>query len=162
MTIYAEAIRVLDYDPETGIVRHRINHGRAKAGTIAGTKRRDGYSVLWLDGKLHLLHRLIYLMMTGDWPAQQIDHINRDPGDNRWCNLRSASSRDNVMNRRSYRTRPDNTSGYVGVSFMRLCGKWRADLSINGTKQYLGIFATAREAAEARLRAKHELAGGAR
>ena len=162
MTTYAEAMRMLDYDPETGIVRHRINHGRAKAGTIAGTKRRDGYAVLWLDGKLHLLHRLIYLMMTGDWPAQQIDHINRDPSDNRWCNLRSASPRDNVMNRRSYRMRLDNKSGYVGVSFMRSCGKWRAELSMNGTRQYLGIFATSSEAAEARMRAKHELAGGTR
>jgi hypothetical protein len=161
MTIYAEAIRVLEYDPQTGIVRHRINHGRAKAGAIAGTKRRDGYSVVWVDGKLHLMHRVIYLIMTGEWPAQQIDHINRDPSDNRWCNLCAVAPRENLMNRRSYRTRTDNTSGYVGVSFMRSCGKWRAEISIKSTKQYLGIFATASEAAEARFRAKHELAGGA-
>ena len=159
-TVYAKAIRVLEYDPQTGIVRHCINHGRAKAGNVAGTQRHDGYSVVWLDGKLHLMHRVIYLMMTGQWPTQQIDHINRDPSDNRWCNLRAVSSRENNMNRRFYKTRPDNTSGYVGVSFMRSCGKWRADISIKSTKQYLGIFDTKEEAANARSHAQHELSGG--
>lgn len=159
-TIYAKAIRVLEYDPQTGIVKHCVNHGRAKAGHVAGTQRHDGYSVVWLDGKLHLMHRVIYLMMTGQWPTQQIDHINRDPSDNRWCNLRAVSPRENIINRRSYKTRPDNTSGYVGVSFMRQNKKWKAVLNTNGNRRYLGIFATAEEAANARSHAQHELSGG--
>jgi hypothetical protein len=162
MTIYEEAMRVLEYDPETGIVRHRITHGRAKAGTIAGTRRCDGYSVIWVDGKLHLMHRVIYLMMTKEWPSQQIDHINRDPSDNRWCNLRAASPRDNIMNRRAYKMRPDNKSGYTGVSFMRCHGKWRAELSVDGTRHYLGIFSTAEQAANARRHAQQELVEGAK
>ena len=159
MTIYAEAIRVLEYDPQTGIVRHRINHGRAKAGAIAGTKRRDGYSVVWVDGKLHLMHRVIYLMMTGEWPAQQIDHINRDPSDNRWCNLCAVAPRENLMNRRSYRTRTDNASGCPGVHFMPRVGKWCSRISIGGKRQYLGIFNTKDEAVRVRTDRLQELTG---
>ena len=159
MTTYAEAMRMLDYDPETGIVWHRINHGRAKAGTIAGTKRRDGYSVLWLDGKLHLLHRLIYLMMTGDWPAQQIDHINRDPGDNRWSNLRAVAPRENIMNRGALKLNCRNTSGSPGVHFMPHVGKWCSRISIDGKRQYLGIFDTKDEAMRVRTDRLRELTG---
>ena len=159
MTTYAEAMRMLDYDPETGIVRHRINHGRAKAGTIAGTKRRDGYAVLWLDGKLHLLHRLIYLMMTGDWPAQQIDHINRDPGDNRWSNLRAVAPRENIMNRGALKLNCRNTSGSPGVHFMPHVGKWCSRISIDGKRQYLGIFDTKDEAMRVRTNRLRELTG---
>ena len=158
-TIYAEAIRVLDYDPETGIVLHRINHGRAKAGTIAGTKRKDGYSVLWLDGKLHLIHRVIYLMMTGAWPTQQIDHINRDPGDNRWSNLRAVEPRDNILNRGALKLNRRNTSGFPGVTFMRHSGKWCSRISINGKRQYLGLFDTKDAAMCARTDCLRELTG---
>jgi hypothetical protein len=159
MTTYAEAMRVLEYDPETGIVRHRINHGRAKAGTIAGTKRSDGYAVLWLDGKLHLLHRLIYLMMTGEWPAQQIDHINRDPSDNRWANLRAVAPRDNIMNRGPLKLNCRNTSGSPGVHFMPHVGKWCSRISIDGKRQYLGIFDTKDEAMRVRTDRLRELTG---
>lgn len=36
-----------------------------------------GYGVLWFDGRLHLAHRLAWLMEHGDWPAPglYIDHI---------------------------------------------------------------------------------------
>lgn len=160
MTISSEANRLFDYDPETGVVKHRITHGRAKAGKIAGTERTDGYRVVWFNGKLHLLHRIIYLLMNGEWPPQQIDHINRNRTDNRWCNLRAVTPRENIMNRGTNRMRPDNTSGYVGVSFVRQCRKWKATISYDGRRQYLGLFATPDEAAAARENARVQVAGG--
>jgi hypothetical protein len=159
MTIYEEAMRVLEYDPETGIVRHRITHGRAKAGTIAGTRRCDGYSVIWVDGKLHLMHRVIYLMMTKEWPAQQIDHINRDPSDNRWCNLRAASPRENIMNRGALRLNRRNTSGAAGIHYMSKLGKWCSRIHIDGKRHYLGIFDTKDEAVRVRHDRLRELTG---
>jgi hypothetical protein len=141
---------VFRYEPDTGLVLHRISHGRAQKDTVAGTKRPDGYSVIWFDGKLHLMHRLIWRIVTGSWPDKQIDHINRDRTDNRWCNLRCVEPRINVLNRGSYKRRPDNTSGVIGVHQCRKTGKWIARGSRCGTRQYLGIYSTRDQAVEAR------------
>jgi hypothetical protein len=45
---------------------------------------------------------------------------------------------------RKYR---NNTSGYRGVSFVRAHGRWRAVLSLNGTRLHIGYYETARDAA---------------
>ena len=149
------------YEPETGRVLHRISHGRSKKDTVAGTKRPDGYMVIWFDGKLHLMHRMIWRLVTGEWPNKKlvIDHINRDCTDNRWCNLRCVEPRINVLNRRSYRLRPDNTSGISGVHQCRKSGNWVARISRCGTRQYLGTFATRELATAARLNVENCLVG---
>ena len=36
--------------------------------------------------------------MTGDWPKEMLDHINRNPADNRWCNLREVTRAENRLN----------------------------------------------------------------
>ena len=43
----------------------------------------------------------------------------------------------------------NNTSGYKGVSFHKVIGKWRARITIDYKEKYLGTFDTALEAAEA-------------
>lgn len=37
--------------------------------------------------------------MTGDWPTQEVDHINRNKTDNRWYNLRDVPRSVNQKNR---------------------------------------------------------------
>jgi hypothetical protein len=60
-------------------------------------------------------HRVAFLLMTGRW-AKIIDHVNRDSTDNRWCNLREVTNRQNAMNAKR---RVDNTSGSNGVFRMK-------------------------------------------
>lgn len=76
-----------------------------------------------------------------------VDHINGDGLDNRRGNLRRATHAENMRNCRLSR---NSTSGYIGVSWSRAAGKWRAYISPDGRQIHLGLFATAEAAAVAR------------
>jgi HNH endonuclease/AP2 domain len=139
--------KLLSYNPESGVFTRRIGFGSSvKAGTVAGCPNSEGYLEIRIDGRLYKCARLAWLWMTGAWPVAEIDHINLDPGDNRFCNLREASRSQNKWNEGK---RLSNTSGIKGVSWYRQNQKWRADIRINGEKKHLGFFATIDEAAAA-------------
>ena len=67
-----------------------------------------GYLEGKILGKYYKAHRVIWLWMTGEWPKEQVDHINHDRTDNRWCNLREASRLENYRNQSQYK---NNKSG---------------------------------------------------
>lgn len=95
-------------------------------------------------------------MSVGAWPAEQIDHINRRPDDNRLVNLREASRAENMWNS-SLSCR--NTSGFKGVTFFRRAGKWMARIKFNGQSHFLGLFTTAEEAHAAYCKAAEKCFG---
>lgn len=72
------------------------------------------------------------------------DHINRHGLDNRKCNLRSSTARQNTYNRRISIV---NKSGFKGVSLLP-SGKWIAQIQF-GKNRTIGRFETALEAARA-------------
>jgi hypothetical protein len=55
-------------------------------------------------------------MMTGEWPKTQIDHINLDKADNRWCNLREATQSQNFANTRILASNGSGFKGRTGFS----------------------------------------------
>ena len=75
-----------NYDPDTGALTYRKPRGTLPAGRPAGTAIAGGYKVL-LNGCFTLAHRIIWNMMTGEWPQHPVRHINGDKLDNRWGNL---------------------------------------------------------------------------
>ena len=97
------------YDPVTGRLHHKANRRRVKAGSYAdSTRRADGYRqvALRLDGKQYQLkaHRVAWILAHGAIPhGKQIDHINGIRDDNRLCNLRLVTQRENDQNRRKAR-----------------------------------------------------------
>ncbi len=85
------------------------------------------------------------------FPDCIVDHV--DPDDtlnNTRANLRLADHSENKIN---VKLRKDNTTGYKGVSWHKGARKWIANLGIRGKDLYLGLFATAEEAAQAYDRA---------
>jgi HNH endonuclease len=99
-TIDAGAVReLLDYDPNSGIFRWRVCRGPVKTGDIADNVDSHGYVRIEINGRSYKARRLAFLIMRGRWPADEIDHINRNPVDNRWCNLREASHAEGMRNR---------------------------------------------------------------
>lgn len=84
------------------------------------------------------------IMQTPD--GMETDHINGDTLDNRRSNLRVCTT---SQNHRNGPIPVTNTSGYKGVSFHKRIRKYQANIKINGTTHYLGMFDTAEEAAQA-------------
>lgn len=138
---------LLCYAPETGAFTWRVNRrGKAKAGDIAGTQNSSGYWLISVRDRLYYAHRLAWLYMKGEWPADQVDHINGNPADNRWVNLRTAT---NGQNQANSRCRNNNKSGVKGVHWDTRRGYWVAQIMINYKSINLGYFEDIADAASA-------------
>ena len=135
------ARELFTYDKETGFLIRKIKAGSANAGDISGCPDTCGRLQTRVDGHRYRTHRLIWLIVTGNFPEYEIDHINRIPTDNRWSNLREATRFGNTQN---VGVRRDNTSGFKGVTFEN--GKWKARCRAYGVKYSLGCYSTPEEA----------------
>lgn len=134
----------LRYDEETGLFHWINGNARRKAGEVAGSINSDGYIKIGINGGALLAHRLAWFFLNGCIPKFQIDHINRNKTDNRPCNLREATTKQNSENKS---IRSDNTSGHVGVYKNARGGKYKAVIYHFGKHIYLGSFDTKEEAA---------------
>lgn len=85
-------------------------------------------------------------MHYGEWPKNQVDHINMVITDNRIENMRDVEQSPNQWNRTKYL---NNTSGYKGVSFYKRNASWRAQITFMGKKKTIGYFPTPELAASA-------------
>ena len=128
------------------------------AGKEAGIITKAGYRyVRFADREkayaVHT-HRIGWALHTGKWPARIIDHINRDPLDNRFVNLREATP---SQNRANTPVAKWNKTGLKGASPW---GKrFRAQIRDNGKTVYLGMFDTPEEAHDAYRAASDRLFG---
>lgn len=144
MAITAERLRdLLDYDVETGIFTWRSSGKRAGCKGLRNNGKYQ-YWVIRADRVLYSAHRLAWLYVTGEWPREIVDHINGDPEDNRFCNLRLA---DKSRNNSNSKVRADNKSGLKGVQRQRnKAGTYMARITVNGKSRYIGTFPTKEEA----------------
>ena len=145
---YAEVSEYLAYNPDTGFFTWIKAPNPKQAYRIGqqakGQKHSKGYRQLTFKGKRYLAHRVAWLLMTGEWPPEQIDHINHIRHDNRWTNLRVAS---HVQNHHNLALHSANKTGFRGVHFHQAAQKFEAYVMYQGKKKYLGLYDTAEEAA---------------
>lgn len=149
---------VLEYNPGTGdFIWLNPTSFRVKIGDKAGYhhKTQDGkvYIQTSIDGVKHYGHRLAWFYMTGEFPTEQIDHINGDGTDNRWCNIREVTHADNSKNQK---LRSTNSSGITGVYWSEGRGKWCASITVKGKTISLGRHDSIDEAAQARSKAERD------
>lgn len=138
MALTAERLReILSYDPETGAFAWRASRRGVRPGKCGRISKSSGYRDICIDYVLYRSHRLAFLYMTGEWPTKDIDHKNRIRSDNRWSNLREATTTQNSANVAAKTT---NTTGFVGVVWDKSRNKWRAQIRIGGKKTNLGRF----------------------
>jgi HNH endonuclease/AP2 domain len=143
----------LTYDPATGVFRWKVSGHKVRVGMVAGTKHRGGHIAIRVKGKVYYAHRLAWLFMTGQWPKDQIDHIDGNPANNRFDNLREATHAQNCANRRH------RGPGLKGAVFDKSTGKWHSRIRHQGKKKYLGYFNTAEEAHAAYVAKAEEVFG---
>ena len=110
------------YDPETGELRYRIGRPKVRAGDLAGTLTHNGTRRrVRVKGRPYYNTHLIWLLVYGRLPKEgyQIDHINRDPLDDRLCNLREVPPHVNTRNRNYSRK-------HSGISQCGICNPKQA------------------------------------
>lgn len=144
----------LSYNPDTGVfTRIKGTRGHA-AGDAVGNLNSRGYIRIIIDRIEYQAHRLAWLYAYGEWPANEIDHINGIRTDNRLCNLRDVPKTHNQQNRHgAYR---NNQSGFLGVHWSKHAKRWTSHIRINGKATGLGYFDTPEDAHAAYLQAKRE------
>jgi hypothetical protein len=79
-------------------------------------------------------------------PGTKVDHRDRNGLNNTRENLRLATAHQNCCNRAIPK---QNTSGYKGVTWNKLCQAWQAQISANRKNHYLGLFECVEDAARA-------------
>lgn len=143
-----EALRQdLKYEADTGSL-HWVKSGSGRnllnpAGSLH--KASNSYKLVYC-GKQYPLHRIVWVLVRGFWPKNEIDHIDGNELNNRIENLREATPRQNSQNRSS---RAGSTSRYRGV-YLHSSGKcWVAAGGEFGKQSYLGVYKTEELAAAA-------------
>lgn len=124
--------QLIRYEPETGhlfwlardesffqptktrTAKHiAANWNSRRAGTRAFTSLdKHGYNQTNFNSKTQRAHRVAWAIYYGEWPKNDIDHINRIRSDNRICNLRDVTRTQNLRNKSVSRR---NKSGFTGI-----------------------------------------------
>lgn len=147
---------LMDYNPETGVFHWKKrdismfpsarigNSWNAKhVGKQALIVDNHGYKKGRIFGEDFMAHRIAWAIYYGEWPAEDLDHINGDRSDNRICNLRLATDSENLRNRGAQK---NNSSGYKGVHFCNRSKSWIAKLQVEKKNVYIGKFSTPEDA----------------
>ncbi len=163
---------VIAYDPETGHLFHKtrprhlfkkqgdyVSWNKQFAGKQIRLRPGDKYIRTTIFGTVVLGHRAAWACMTGEWPKNNIDHINRNGEDNRWANLRDVPQKVNTQNVASRAKASGLPLGVVLEKNTRLKRRYRAIVQLNGKRTYVGRFETAKEAEDAYWDLKSKLHG---
>lgn len=134
------------YDPGTGLMT--LN------GVPVFVRDSNGYLIIKVGGRYLPQHRVAWKLMTGEWPQAEVDHINRNRADNRWCNLREASKAQNAQNRAVH---SNNRLKVRGVRQRKSDGLFEPRIMNKGKAVYLGVYSTIEEAMAARKEAEQRM-----
>ncbi len=147
---YPEQDRLRElFDYKDGCLIRKIKtSNKTFIGQVAGGFMTNGYHHANVDGNSYLTHRLIWIYHNGSIdPKINIDHIDRNPGNNRIENLRLADQKQNCQNNKISK---NNTSGYNGVYWHKLAKKWMAYIKVNRKRIHLGLYENIADAVKAR------------
>ncbi len=152
----------LDYDPDSGVFRWRYRFDKPTkwntrwADKPAGGYDKDGYQVITVNGHGYKAHRLAVLFVTGEWPPEDVDHADLNPGNNRFSNLRVATRSENNGNRTM---QGRAASGLKGAYRVPSTGRWYSRIARGDYSECLGTFDTKEQAHQAYVAAAERVFG---
>jgi len=149
----------LSYDKETGFftwIKPTSNHINPQKGVAGNLRTTDGYIQIIFNSHNYLAHRLAWLYVHGEWPKNDIDHIDGDRQNNKINNSRQATKSENLQNLK--KAKKSNTStGVLGVSYSKRDKSFRARVNINNKNVYCSYHKTLEQATIAYLIAKRNI-----
>jgi hypothetical protein len=144
---------LLSYNLETGKLVWKLRNPPCGSfnGRYAGSEaftciEKKGYRNGRINGVNMKAHRIAWAIHYGEWPDDQIDHINGNPSDNRINNLRQVGNMENCHNKS---IPSNNTSGYIGVTWHKRMNMWQAKYRIECKDVHVGYFNNPKEASVA-------------
>jgi len=135
MITQAELKQRVRYHKDTGLFTWRDGVAYVEKGAIVGSLRPDGYIGTTIMQEKYLLHRLAFLYMEGFIP-EEIDHIDKEPANNKWTNLRACSRKENSLNKEVY---SNNKLGVKGVTKNKR-GEYCVRITAQGEYKHFGCF----------------------
>lgn len=147
-------------DPEASLFLRSFVYDRENGtltkvgGTAFKPANCHGYDYVWFASRFTACHRIAWLLVTGAWPANDIDHKDGNRRNNCWNNLREATRQQNCENRPAHR---NNKLGVRGVRFRARDGFYEPRIMRDGVAVYLGIYKELELAVLARQHAEQEL-----
>lgn len=139
------------YNPNDGLFVRNTSRGCARKGAVSGYKNQYGYIQIIIDRTIYRAHRLVWLYMYGKFPDRPLDHVNHTRHDNRTCNLREVSNKENCKNMSLSKR---NKSGVCGVIWDKNREKWSSSIRVNYKLITLGRFSDINQAIKAREEAE--------
>ena len=162
---------LISYSPETGCLTWKprtpdlfrtsiktpeqmcLAWNKRHAGKEALTASSHGYKIGTIFSKIYISHVVAWAISYGDWPSDQIDHIDGDQSNNRLSNLRHV---DYSQNGKNTKLNASNKSGKMGVYQNKSNRKWVARIQTEGRRIHIGTYATKDEAISARNKAERK------
>ena len=128
------------------------DYDKVKNGNWIEVIPSSGYHILqsW-DKESKTIVRMHWLII-----GKYYDHADRNPLNNRKYNLRKATFTENAQNQPIKKT---NTSGFIGVTWLKNKNRWVAYITIEKKRKHLGLFVDKEDAICVRLRAEKEYFG---
>lgn len=114
-----------------GLIRKR--NGKP---VICSVSKNQDYLRVFVDGKPHRLHRLIFSHQHGYLP-KVIDHIDGNKLNNKIENLREVTQQQNCINKKHHK---NSSSPYKNVYWNNDAKKWAVVVSVNQKRKYFGVF----------------------
>jgi hypothetical protein len=139
MITQEQLMQLVHYEPTTGVFTRIRSHRKDRLGKEPGGLNTKGYVQIRINNKLYLAHRLAWLYVYGEFPINQIDHIDGQKTNNKITNLREAT---NKQNQENTPLKSNNTTGFRGVHFNKKNNNYRAYICHNRRQISLGSFAT--------------------
>lgn len=131
-------IALIDLEDEEKVCAIKWHAATNKSGITYAKSHPPG------SGRANTKKLYLHRFILDAKPGEIVDHINSDGLDNRKANLRIVTARQNVMN-----SKPKGGRQLKGVKVDPVRNAFAARIAINGRDKYLGLYATATEAARA-------------
>lgn len=130
---------------------NKYRNDKSRTEELKGSVSKEGYRSVCLTRSgvpgTFRVSQLVFKAFHGEIAeGQQIDHINRDPTDDRAENLRAVTLKENARNQGK---KTKSSSKFKGVSWHKRDKVWTAQIRVEGRLMALGYYDDEYEAARA-------------